>query len=210
MKARWYEISKRGLDVSLALAAWAITLPLWIAAAAVILVVSPGPIFFVQRRVGRNERTFNMIKFRTMHPHGLDGDVRRLPSDFVTVKNDPRILPGAAWMRRWRIDELPQLLNVLTGSMSLVGPRPTVAEDYARMTPRERRRADVRPGITGLAQIHGGARVPWPERLAWDLRYVEQRSLRLDLLILASTVGLIAQGRLPEEATSSDEWAEAA
>ena len=210
MKIRWYEISKRGLDVSLALAAVAVTLPLWIAAAAIILVSSPGPIFFVQRRVGRNERSFNLIKFRTMHPDQLPAGVRRPPSDFVTVKNDPRVFRGGAWLRRWKIDELPQLLNVVAGSMSLVGPRPTVAADYARMTPGERRRADVRPGITGLAQIHGGAGVPWPERLAWDLRYVDRRSLWLDLLILGSTAGLILRGRPPAEATSNDEWAEAA
>jgi lipopolysaccharide/colanic/teichoic acid biosynthesis glycosyltransferase len=206
----WHEISKRGLDVALALVALAVTLPLWIAAATVILVASPGPIFFVQRRLGRGERPFGLIKFRTMHPDRRPPAARRPPSDFVTVKDDPRIFRGGAWLRRWKLDELPQLLNVLAGSMSLVGPRPTVAADYARMTPRERRRAEVRPGITGLAQIHGGAGVLWPERLAWDLRYVERRSLWLDLLILAATAGLILRGRPPGEAISSDEWAEAA
>jgi lipopolysaccharide/colanic/teichoic acid biosynthesis glycosyltransferase len=210
MNPRWYEISKRGLDASLALVALVVTLPMWIVAAIVILVASPGPIFFVQRRVGRGERPFGMIKFRTMHM-GRDRDSAATQlSTSVTVKSDPRVFRGGGWLRQWKIDELPQLLNVLAGSMSLVGPRPTVASDYARMTPEQRRRADVRPGMTGLAQIHGGAGVPWPERIGWDLRYLRHRSLWLDALILATTVGLITTGRPPAEAETVDEWAEAA
>jgi lipopolysaccharide/colanic/teichoic acid biosynthesis glycosyltransferase len=210
MRHRGYEIAKRLLDVAAASAALVVTLPVWLVAALAIRIASPGPAFFVQQRVGRWERPFGLLKFRTMawQPPAADGTLP--PAAFVTVANDARVFRVGALLRRWKIDELPQLLNVLAGSMSLVGPRPTVASDYARMTPVQRRRADVPPGITGLAQIHGGAGIPWPERLVWDQRYVLRRGLRLDLMILAATAALLLSGGAPKESPTADEWSEAA
>ncbi len=205
-----YEVVKRALDVALAALALVLTAPLWVAAAAVIVVGSPGPIFFVQERVGRRQRPFRLIKFRTMHCQPSANSKVQDAAALVSVKDDPRVFHGGGLLRRWKIDELPQLVNVLAGSMSLVGPRPTVAADYARMTPDQRRRADVRPGITGLGQIRGGATVPWPVRLQWDDEYLRERSLGLDLRILAATVWVAMIGRAPGESSFADEWRDAA
>jgi lipopolysaccharide/colanic/teichoic acid biosynthesis glycosyltransferase len=201
-----YEKTKRWADIVLAWTALILTLPLWLIAAGIIVTASPGPIFFIQQRVGRWQRPFRLVKFRTMHTNDSS---RAVAGDFVTIAGDPRIIRGGAWLRRWKIDELPQLLNVLTGSMSLVGPRPTVESDYARMTHSQRRRSIVPPGMTGLAQVRGGAAVRWPTRLMWDSRYIENRSLRLDAYILVETAWLILSGRTPGESETSDEWTEA-
>jgi lipopolysaccharide/colanic/teichoic acid biosynthesis glycosyltransferase len=206
INVRRYEKAKRCADIVLALIALILTLPLWIAAIGIIITASPGPIFFIQQRVGRWQRPFGLIKFRTMHTNDSSSAAA---GDFVSIARDPRIFRGGAWLRKWKIDELPQLLNVLAGSMSLVGPRPTVESDYARMTPSQRRRSIVPPGMTGLAQVRGGAAVPWPTRLMWDSRYIENRSLRLDAYILAETTWLILSGRTPGESETSDEWTEA-
>jgi lipopolysaccharide/colanic/teichoic acid biosynthesis glycosyltransferase len=198
---RGYDVLKRFLDIALASLALLLTAPLWLVAAAIIVIASPGPVFFLQQRVGRDHRPFRLLKFRTMH-------VRRsgaVESD-VTTGDDPRVFPGARWMRKSKLDELPQLLNVLSGSMSLVGPRPTVQSDYDRMNCEQQRRAEVLPGMTGLAQIRGGAGVPWPERLRWDLKYIRERSVSLDLSIMAETAWLLLQGRAPAEAVTHDEW----
>jgi lipopolysaccharide/colanic/teichoic acid biosynthesis glycosyltransferase len=198
---RSYERAKRCTDVLLAVCALILTAPVWLAIAALIKFASPGPLLFVQRRVGKDLQSFYLLKFRTMHVRPPDG-----ADSTVTTRNDPRIFRGARWLRRSKLDELPQLLNVLAGSMSLVGPRPTVQSDYDRMTSEQQRRAEVLPGLTGLAQIRGGAAVPWPVRLTWDLRYVRERSSWLDLAILAETVWLLLRGQAPGEAASHDEW----
>jgi lipopolysaccharide/colanic/teichoic acid biosynthesis glycosyltransferase len=199
--ARQYEIAKRCIDIAIALTALVLTAPVWLIVAAVIAIASPGPVFFVQERVGRGRRPFRLLKFRTMH-------VRRAGADesMVTTVGDPRVFCGARWLRASKLDELPQLLNVVAGSMSLVGPRPTVQSDYDRMTSDEQRRADVLPGLTGWAQVRGGAAVPWPLRLKWDLHYIHQRSVGLDLAIMARTAWLLLRGRAPAEAATHDEW----
>jgi lipopolysaccharide/colanic/teichoic acid biosynthesis glycosyltransferase len=139
-------------------------------------------VFFRQRRVGRGGEEFELLKLRTM----VVG-AERLGAGYAVSEGDPRITRTGRVLRRLSIDELPQLWNVLRGDMSLVGPRPTLAYQVERYTPRQRRRLDVPPGITGWAQIHGRASLPWDERIELDVWYVDNRSLWLDLKILART-----------------------
>lgn len=196
-----YEFAKRLIDVAIAAPALVLTAPVWVGVAVMIKLASPGPVFYTQQRVGRRLRQFRMLKFRTMHvrPAGI-------ADSSVTTQDDPRVFRGGRWLRRTKLDELPQLLNVLGGSMSLVGPRPTVQSDYDRMSAEQRRRAEVAPGLTGWAQIRGGATEPWPARLRWDLWYVGQRSVRLDLRIMAETAWLLMRGKAPGEARTGEEW----
>ncbi|MBV9463409.1 MAG: sugar transferase, partial [Verrucomicrobiae bacterium] len=116
-------------------------------------------------------------------------------------KDDPRIPPLGAFLRRWSLDELPQLWNVLTGDMSLVGPRPTVLSQVEQYTERQKRRLEVRPGLTGWAQIHGRNELSWPERIEMDIWYIDHWSLGLDLKILARTVGVLLR---PQNVYASD------
>ncbi len=143
-----------------------------------------GPIFFRQERIGRDGRPFIAYKFRSM----LDGPNPLYP-------DASRITAVGRVLRRTSLDELPQLINVLRGEMSIVGPRPTLAYQVARYDEVQRGRLAVRPGITGLAQVNGRNELSWGERIAWDLRYVERQSVRLDLEIIVRTVGVVAFGR---------------
>jgi undecaprenyl phosphate N,N'-diacetylbacillosamine 1-phosphate transferase len=154
---------------------------------------------FIQTRIGRAQKPFSIYKFRTMR------SVQGMVSS-TTTKNDPRVTRVGNVLRKTKIDELPQLLNVLNGTMSLVGPRPTVAEDVARMDATQRRRCDVRPGITGLAQVSGSTALSWPERIKYDLQYVDNVSLLLDIQILLKTVALLLTMRAETHPTSADEW----
>lgn len=141
------------------------------------------PIIFCQTRAGRHGMPFTIYKFRTLHP---DTGMLSTPRRHVT-----RV---GRWLRRWSLDELPQLWNVLRGDMSLVGPRPTLPEQVARYGPFERRRLAVRPGLTGWAQIHGRNAIPWPERIRLDVWYVRHHSVWLDLRILAHTPRVLLAG----------------
>ena len=141
-----------------------------------------GPVFYRQRRVGLHGREFELLKLRTM----VVG-AETQGTGFAVNEGDPRITRVGRVLRRLSIDELPQLWNVARGDMSMIGPRPTLAYQVERYTPRQRRRLDVKPGITGWAQIHGRARLPWEERIELDVWYVEHRSPWLDLKILART-----------------------
>jgi len=133
------------------------------------------PILFRQLRPGRNERTFVLLKFRSMQ--------------------DGRISRWGAFMRRWSLDELPQLVNVLKGDMSLVGPRPLLPEYLPYYTERERARHSIRPGLTGWAQIHGRNSASWDDRLELDVWYVENHTFLLDLQILIKTFWIVISGR---------------
>ena len=155
--------------------------------------------FFVQQRVGMNGRLFRVIKIRTMR------DVKAI-STSVTRENDPRITPLGRFWRKTKIDELPQLINVILGQMSLVGPRPTVKEDYQRMDQRQRKRVTVKPGLTGLAQISGNTALSWPERIEYDLKYINEWSIELDLKIIMKTFQLILSGKAETHPSSGDEW----
>ena len=181
---------KHAADRVLALVALVLALPLLAAAAVAVLVDSGRPVIFAQPRVGKDGRTFRMYKLRTMVPNAVDVARRlRLSEDpFGVVPNDPRITPTGRFLRRTGVDELPQLVNILRGEMSFVGPRPDIPEQVANYTDEERRRLAVRPGMTGWAQTHGREGIPWPERFRLDLWYVDNWSLRIDLKILLLTV----------------------
>ena len=179
----------RALDVVLAAALLAVTAPLLALAALAIRLESRGPVFYRQLRVGRDGEPFELWKLRTMVP-----GAESMGAGIYVLEGDPRITRTGRLLRRFSLDELPNLVNVLRGEMSIVGPRPTVQEQVDRYTDRQRRRLDVKPGITGWAQINGRTSLPWPERIELDVWYVEHRSLRLDLRILARTARMLATG----------------
>ena len=179
----------RALDVVLAAALLAVTAPLLALAALAIRLESRGPVFYRQLRVGRDGQPFELWKLRTMVP-----GAETMGAGIYVLEGDPRITRTGRLLRRFSLDELPNLVNVLRGEMSIVGPRPTVQEQVDRYTDRQRRRLEVRPGITGWAQVNGRTSLPWPERIELDVWYVEHRSLRLDLRILARTARMLATG----------------
>ena len=172
----------RVLDAALAGVGLAIASPALAAAAVAIKLDDGGPIFFRQRRVGLHGEEFELVKLRTMTV-----GAEREGAGYAVNEGDPRITPVGRVLRRLSIDEIPQLWNVVRGDMSLIGPRPTLAYQVAQYTSRQRRRLEVKPGITGWAQIHGRARLPWAERIELDVWYVEHRSPRVDLTILLRT-----------------------
>jgi lipopolysaccharide/colanic/teichoic acid biosynthesis glycosyltransferase len=145
-----------------------------------------GPVFFRQERVGQDARPFEVLKLRTMIV-----DAHTQGAGYAVDKGDSRITRIGHLLRKTSIDELPQLWNVLRGEMSLVGPRPTLAYQVERYTDRQRRRLEVKPGLTGWAQVNGRASLSWPERIELDVWYVEHRSLALDLRILLRTVSVL-------------------
>ena len=175
-------IAKRALDVAGASVGLLVSAPFLAAAAAAVKLEDRGPVLYRQRRVGKDGREFDLLKLRTM----VMG-AERLGAGYAVDEGDPRITRAGRVLRRLSIDELPQLWNVVRGDMSLVGPRPTLAYQVERYTDRQRRRLEVLPGITGWAQIHGRASLPWDERIELDVWYVEHRSFWLDLRILART-----------------------
>jgi lipopolysaccharide/colanic/teichoic acid biosynthesis glycosyltransferase len=179
----------RALDVVLAALLLAVTAPLLALAALAIRLESRGPVFYRQLRVGRDGRPFELWKLRTMVP-----GAESMGAGVYVLEGDPRITRAGRLLRRFSLDELPNLVNVLRGEMAIVGPRPTVQEQVDRYTDRQRRRLEVRPGITGWAQINGRTSLPWPQRIELDVWYVEHRSLRLDLRILARTARMLATG----------------
>jgi lipopolysaccharide/colanic/teichoic acid biosynthesis glycosyltransferase len=173
-----------GASVGLALAA-----PVLAAAAVAIKLEDGGPVLYRQGRVGLRGEEFELLKLRTM----VVG-AERQGAGWAVNEGDPRITRVGALLRRLSLDELPQLWNVLRGDMSLVGPRPTLAYQVERYTPRQRRRLEVRPGLTGWAQVNGRAALPWEQRIELDVWYVEHRSPWLDLRILLRTPRALFRG----------------
>ena len=180
----------RVLDILIAAAALVLASPILLVAAVVIRLESRGPVIYRHVRVGRHGRPFELWKLRTM----VQG-AERLGAGLYIEPGDVRITRSGRFLRRFSLDELPNLVNVLRGDLSIVGPRPTVAEQVERYTPHQRRRLEVKPGITGWAQVNGRTALPWPERIELDVWYVDHRSVRLDLRILARTVRMLATGR---------------
>jgi lipopolysaccharide/colanic/teichoic acid biosynthesis glycosyltransferase len=172
----------RAADVTLAGTALVLTSPLLGLAALAVKLEDGGPVLYRQTRVGRDGRDFELLKLRTM----VVG-AERLGAGYAVNEGDSRITRAGRVLRRLSLDELPQLWNVVRGEMSMVGPRPTLRYQIERYDERQRRRLEVKPGITGWAQVHGRAALPWPERIELDVWYVEHRSPRLDLKILART-----------------------
>jgi lipopolysaccharide/colanic/teichoic acid biosynthesis glycosyltransferase len=173
---------KRILDLVVSLGTLVVLSPVLLIGIIWIRIDSPGPVFFRQVRVGKDGRDFRIWKFRTMRI----GSPEQGPG-VVIEAGDPRITRAGRLLRKWSLDEIPQLLNVLKGEMSVVGPRPTLRYQVEQYSPRQRRRLSVLPGITGWAQIHGRNLLSWPERIEYDVWYVDNWSFWLDLKILART-----------------------
>ena len=196
----WQVAVKRILDFSAALVLLILLAPILIAVSLITKFISPGPVFFVQERVGVNKRRFRMYKFRTMVPGAetlIDQllDLNELSGPVFKIKNDPRITHFGKFLRRTSIDELPQLFNVLKGDMSLVGPRPMAVRDFEGFTEDwQRRRFSVPPGITCLWQVNGRNLIPFEKWMELDMQYVDEWSLWLDLKILAKTLPAILKG----------------
>ena len=185
-----YAFFKRLFDVLVSSTLIVLLIPVWIAAALAIKLSSPGPLFFVQIRGGRDGKPFSLIKFRTMRADHVHD-----PTEIVPLSH-PGITRIGQVLRRAKIDELPQLFNVLIGDMSIVGPRPTIMDQIVRYDAFQRRRLNVRPGCTGLAQVNSNATVPWSERIRYDVYYVDHLSPRLDAQILLKTIAVVLFGEL--------------
>jgi lipopolysaccharide/colanic/teichoic acid biosynthesis glycosyltransferase len=183
------EAIKRCLDVALSAILLMAVLPLLITACIAVALDSAGSPFYRQWRIGREGRPFKIIKLRTM----VTGADRLGPR--LTQHADPRITRVGSVLRRWSLDELPQLVNVLLGHMSLVGPRPELISIVATYTPQQREVFDVRPGLTGWAQVHGRDDLPIHLKLEFDREYVVNRTIRMDMSIMARTAGVVMSGR---------------
>lgn len=179
---------KRICDVILSTICLVIISPVLLCVAVAIKIFIPGSIFFMQQRVGKNGKIFKIIKFRSMK---VDVDAEK-NHDFT--KDAERMTEFGKLIRRLKIDELPQLINVLKGDMSLVGPRPTVREQTDNYNDYQRQRLNMRPGITGLAQVNGNTALTWDERIDYDIDYINHFSLGLDLFIMAKTIVVVLRG----------------
>jgi lipopolysaccharide/colanic/teichoic acid biosynthesis glycosyltransferase len=189
----------RAADLLIAAVGLVLVSPILALAAIAIRLGSRGPVLYRQRRVGKGGQVFELFKLRTMR-RGADP----VGVGTAVTADDPRVTRVGRLLRRFSLDELPNLINVLRGDMRVVGPRATLPAQVELYTPRQRRRLDLRPGVTGWAQIHGRAGIPWEERIELDVWYVEHRSLWLDLRILARTPFALLRGA---GVSAADEYA---
>ena len=194
-------ITKRIIDIFLALlllvaVGWVIVVALVLSS---IATRSFG--LFTQQRIGKHEQEFTIYKIKTMR------DILGVNTN-TTIRNDPRVTFIGGILTKTKIDELPQLFNVLNGTMSFIGPRPTVLEDVNRMNLAQKRRYSVKPGVSGLAQISGNTELPWPRRIELDLFYIDNFSLMLDFKIFIKTLALVLTINAETHPASSDEWEE--
>jgi lipopolysaccharide/colanic/teichoic acid biosynthesis glycosyltransferase len=180
---------KRALDLAISGTLAVVAAPVVALAAVAVRLESPGHPIYRQRRVGKDGHSFEVIKLRTM----VSG-AEHIGAGMAVDEGDARITRIGALLRRTSIDELPNLVNVLRGEMSLIGPRPTLQVQVDAYNERQRRRLEARPGLTGWAQVNGRASLPWPERIELDLFYLEHASLRLDLRILVLTARMAVTG----------------
>ena len=180
---------RRAVDVGVSSVTLLVTSPALALAMLAIRLESPGPVIYSQRRVGLDGKAFDVLKLRTM----VDG-AEHLGAGLRVDANDSRITRVGTFLRRTSLDELPNLLNVLHGEMSLIGPRPTLPAQVDQYTPRQRGRLQIKPGITGWAQVNGRASLAWEERIELDLFYIAHRSPSLDLKILWRTVAMVLGG----------------
>ena len=198
-KSNWCSV-KRCMDVVLCLISLPILLPLFMVLAAAIKLTSKGPVFFTQTRVGKHGHHFKMIKFRSMYQSAEEQlsavqTLNERSGPCMKIRHDPRITGVGRILRRWSLDELPQIFNVLVGHMSLVGPRPALVEEVQEYPSEALRRHAVLPGITGLWQVSGRADANFDEMIRLDLEYVENRSTRNDIAILFRTVNAVLSGK---------------
>lgn len=191
--------AKRAMDLALAIPALIVLSPLMLLIALAIKLDSPGPILYVSSRVGQGGRIFACIKFRSMSDgaDALRAEVIGAPDDDVVqrYREDPRVTAVGRRLRRWSLDELPQLFNVINGTMSLVGPRPVLPEELDLLTDIDHRRHLTVPGVTGLWQVSGRKEVSWDDRMRLDLHYIENWSIALDVVIIAKTTKAVLVGR---------------
>lgn len=173
------KILKRAFDFTMALICLIIIAPLFVIVALLIKWDSPGPVFYVQERVGKDGKTFKMFKFRTM----MVG-AQNMGLGLEVAQDDPRITRMGRALRQWTLDELPQIINVLKGDMSIVGPRPALPHQVARYTSHQRHRLQMKPGMANLPFINGRNTLPWAQRIELDIWHVDNWSLRLDFYIL--------------------------
>jgi len=194
------QAGKRLFDFVITLIATIVLLPVFILIMFLIILDNPGPVFYISRRYGRGGRIFNMYKFRSM---AIDADVilnqlkdkNEVDGPIFKIKNDPRVTKFGKFLRRYSLDELPQLFNVLKGEMSLVGPRPFPIEQIEKEDLRQLKRLEVRPGMTGLWQIRGRSDISFSRLLKWDVWYINNWSFWLDWNILLQTVPVVVKGK---------------
>ncbi|MCL6539334.1 MAG: sugar transferase [Roseiflexus sp.] len=200
LRGRAYRRAKRIMDLTLSLLAMPIVLPLFVIIALAIKIESPGgPVIFTQNRTGKSGRRFKMYKFRTMVPNAEElkkqlAHLNELQWPDFKITNDPRVTRVGKFLRKTSLDELPQIINVIRGDMSLVGPRPT-SFDASTYQLWQTARLDVKPGLTGLWQVYGRGNTEFDERLRLDILYIEHRCLGLDIEILVRTALAVFQGR---------------
>jgi lipopolysaccharide/colanic/teichoic acid biosynthesis glycosyltransferase len=197
----WQSAAKRLVDIVVSVLGLVLLAPLLLTAALAVKATSRGPVLYVSERVGRGGRPFRMMKFRSMvhGAHGArdhHGHLNLHDSGPVfKIRDDPRTTRVGRLLRRWSIDELPQLCNVLVGQMSIVGPRPPLPEEFRHYGPRERRRLEVKPGITCIWQVSGRSDIDFHTWVDMDIAYIETWSLRLDVRLLIRTVAAVLTGR---------------
>ncbi len=198
---RWQRLLKRAVDIVGATLGLVLLAPILVVAALAVKVGSAGPVLYVSDRVGRGGRPFQMMKFRSMrhgaqHARDHHGHLNIHDSGPIfKIRDDPRVTPVGRLLRRSSLDELPQLWNVLRGNMSLVGPRPPLPEEFARYEARERRRLEVKPGITCIWQVSGRSDIDFDTWVNMDLAYIDGWSLRLDARLLARTLVAVVSRR---------------
>ena len=193
---------KRTADIIFSAAGLIVLLPILLISAILLEVFMPGPLFFKQQRVGKNGRLFNILKFRSMK---VD---KALEASHDFTRDAERMTPFGKLLRRTKIDELPQLWNVLVGDMSLVGPRPTIKEQTDKYNDYQRQRLNMRPGMTGLAQVNGNVSLTWDERFVYYIEYVNNFSVLLDIKILCKTVLVVIMGEEKFKRVESAEGAD--
>jgi lipopolysaccharide/colanic/teichoic acid biosynthesis glycosyltransferase len=194
---------KRTLDLVLALAALAALSPLWLLVALLVRLDSRGPVFYRQERIGRGGRPFRLFKFRSM----VVGAEKK-GAGILVERDDPRITRLGRVLRKLSLDEIPQLFNVVLGDMSLVGPRPGLRYQVEQYDEVQRRRLEVRPGVTGWAQVHGRNSIDWGRRIELDLEYIDRLSLATDVIVLLKTIPSVLRGE--DQIAARDYWLEKA
>ena len=197
-RKRFYNICKRSADIAISLHLLILLTPLFVIIALLVKLGSRGPVFFAHRRLGLNGKQFGCLKFRTMT---VDADerlkqdlhLRRQFEDRFKLENDPRVTRVGSFLRQTSLDELPQLVHVLTGEMSLVGPRPIVEPELVKYSIYAQKLLSVKPGLSGLWQVCGRSHTTYPERVMMDMHYIDYRCLFLDMQLLLRTIAAVAR-----------------